>query len=341
MAKINLLTIHYGQCYGAVMQTYATCRLLEEAGHDVIVINIVHPRLKNHYKSFRKLTGIITEWQFYIFKKRYFSKMTSKTYSIDNQKLPDADYTIVGSDQVWNRDITGNFGNAFFLDFVPENQKRIAFCSSFGKSVWEEDENYTQSVKSELDKFLAISVRETSGVKILNEIFGIKGISLQDPTIGYGEFDSLVLNDKVQNSIFPFLLNLSPEAKKKAQLLAKEFSCPLYLSNRLKAYLCSGPRRWLTNIRNSKYVITDSFHGLALSIIFHKNFFVFCADPKKFTRLQSLLELVGLENRYIKSEEDFLNRKNELLVPIDYKIVDYILRQKKDEFRKFIRDNVK
>lgn len=218
MAKINLLTIHYGQCYGAVMQTYATCRLLEEAGHDVIVINIVHPRLKNHYKSFRKLTGIITEWQFYIFKKRYFSKMTSKTYSIDNQKLPDADYTIVGSDQVWNRDITGNFGNAFFLDFVPENQKRIAFCSSFGKSVWEEDENYTQSVKSELDKFLAISVRETSGVKILNEIFGIKGISLQDPTIGYGEFDSLVLNDKVQNSIFPFLLNLSPEAKKKAQL---------------------------------------------------------------------------------------------------------------------------
>lgn len=105
--------------------------------------------------------------------------------------------------------------------------------------------------------------------------------------------------------------------------------------------MCSGPRRWLTNIRNSKYVITDSFHGLALSIIFHKNFFVFCADPKKFTRLQSLLELVGLENRYIKSEEDFLNRKNELLVPIDYKIVDYILRQKKDEFRKFIRDNVK
>ena len=82
MAKINLLTIHYGRCYGAVMQTYATCRLLEEAGHDVTVINIVHPRLKNHYKSFRKLSGIITEWQFYIFKKRYFSKMTSKTYSI-------------------------------------------------------------------------------------------------------------------------------------------------------------------------------------------------------------------------------------------------------------------
>ena len=130
MAKINLLTIHYGRCYGAVMQTYATCRLLEEAGHDVTVINIVHPRLKNHYKSFRKLSGIITEWQFYIFKKRYFSKMTSKTYSIDNQKLPDADYTIVGSDQVWNRDITGDFGNAFFLDFVPENQKRIADAGS-------------------------------------------------------------------------------------------------------------------------------------------------------------------------------------------------------------------
>ena len=341
MAKINLLTIHYGKCYGAVMQTYATCRLLEEAGHDVTVINIVHPRLKNHYISFRKLASIITEWQFYLFKKRYFSKMTSKTYSIDDQKLPDADYTIVGSDQVWTRDITGDFGNAFFLDFVPENQKRIAFCSSFGKSMWEESAGYTNSVRKELENFSAISVREKSGQNILNEIFGIHGICLQDPTIGYGEFDRLILNDKSQNCIFPFLLNLSSEAKKKAQLLAKELSCPLYFPNRLKACLFRGPRRWLTNIHNSKYVITDSFHGLALSIIFHKNFFVFCADSKKFTRLLSLLELVGLENRYIKSEEDFLNRKNELLIPIDYKTVDNILRQKKDEFRQFIRDSVK
>ena len=258
MAKINLLTIHYGRCYGAVMQTYAPCRLLEEAGHDVTVINIVHPRLKNHYKSFRKLIGIITEWQFYIFKKRYFSKMTSKTYSIDDQKLPDADYTIVGSDQVWNRDITGDFGNAFFLDFVPENQKRIAFCSSFGKSVWKEDENYTQSVKSEFDKFLAISVRETSGVKILNEIFGIKGISLQDPTIGYGKFDSLILNKEEKNCIFPFLFSYTFETQNKAQLIAKELSCPLYVSNRLDNYFCSGPRHWLTNIYNS-HIMTGFF----------------------------------------------------------------------------------
>lgn len=339
MAKINLLTIHYGRCYGAVMQTYATCRLLEEAGHDVTVINIISPQLRYYYRTFRRWTGIITELQFYFFKKRYFSKMTCKTYSIENQKLPEADYTIVGSDQVWNKDITGVFGKTFFLDFVPGNQKRIAFCSSFGKSVWEENTSYTNSIRKELEKFSAISVREKSGIEILKETFGIQGVCLQDPTIGYGEFESLVLNDKAQNSIFPFLY--SSDAKKKAQLLAKELSCPLCLPNRLKGYLYSGPRSWLTNIHNSKYVITDSFHGLALSIIFHKNFFVFCADPKKFTRLQSLLELVGLENRYINSEDDFLNRKDELLVPIDYKIVDIVLNQKKDEFRQFIANNLK
>lgn len=46
MTKVNLLTIHYGKCYGAVMQTFATCRMLEQAGHVVRVINLINPSQK-------------------------------------------------------------------------------------------------------------------------------------------------------------------------------------------------------------------------------------------------------------------------------------------------------
>ena len=46
MTKVNLLTIHYGKCYGAVMQTFATCRMLEQAGHTVRVINLINPSQK-------------------------------------------------------------------------------------------------------------------------------------------------------------------------------------------------------------------------------------------------------------------------------------------------------
>lgn len=341
MAKINLLTIHYGMCYGAVMQTYATCRLLEEAGHDVTVINIINPKLRNFYKSIGNLKYIIKEWQFYRFKKKYFSKMTVKTYSIKEQKLPDADYTIVGSDQVWNRDITGNFGKIFYLDFVPENQKRVAFCSSFGKAAWSESEEYTNELKKEFEKFHAISIREKSGVDIMKETFALDSVNLQDPTISFGKFDDLILNDRKTNCIFPFMLNTSIEAKNRAHFIAKELSTPLYKNNKRKAYLLSGPRHWLTKIHNAKYVITDSFHGLALSILFHKQFFVFCADPKKFTRLQSLLELLGLQERFIKSEDDFTKRKSELKKPIDYQAVDAILKKEQEKSRKFIKMNIK
>ena len=51
MTKVNLLTIHYGKCYGAVMQTFATCRMLEQAGHTVRVINLINPSQKGNWKS--------------------------------------------------------------------------------------------------------------------------------------------------------------------------------------------------------------------------------------------------------------------------------------------------
>lgn len=336
MARINLLTIHYGMCYGAVMQTYATCKLLEEVGHIVTVINLVHPRCKKTYLNWRKLPDLIREFQFYLFKRKFFSTMTRKGYTMDDITLPDADVTMVGSDQVWNRDITADFGTTFYLDFVPNTQKKIAFCSSFGKSEWNEDAEYTEILKKEFSKFDAISIREKSGVEIMKNIFGLSSINLQDPTIGYGKFEELVYNKKKQAHIFTFLLNTSKDAQAKAKYIANEIGVPLYKKNKINRYLFSGPRHWLTNIHNAEYVITDSFHGLALSIIFHKQFFVFCADPKKFTRLKSLLELLGLSNRYIDSIEDFNTRKSKLLAPIDYTAVNSILMSEREKFKKFI-----
>lgn len=340
MAKINLLTIHFGNSYGAVMQTYATCRLLEEAGHTVTVINISTPKGKIRKLSLQYIKNAIRNYSFNNFKKQNFSAMTKKGYSIDECKIPDADYTVVGSDQVWNRDITGRFGKTFFLDFVNGSQKRISLSSSFGKSTWNEDEAYTKEVKRELEKFTALSVRENTAVEILNNTFGLEAVQLLDPTLGYGKFEHLILNDTPVEHIYPFLLNTGSAAIKRAELIAKETDTPLFKHTSYTATFEYSPRHWLTNIHNAKYVITDSFHGLALSIIFHKHFFVFCADPKKFTRLQSLLQLIGHEERFVTSEDDFLKRKEQLMQPIDYKKVNSILNREQEKYREFIRKNI-
>lgn len=336
MAKVNLLTIHYGKCYGAVMQTYATCRLLEEAGHSVCVINLIHPSQKNKWKNFEYWKDSIREFQFWIFKKKYFSKLTNKAYSIKEIDLPEADVTVVGSDQVWNRDITGCFGKTFFLDFV-EDSRKVALSSSFGKDIWEEDEKYTEEVKHLLSQFNVLSVREASGVTIVKDILGLEAINLPDPTLGYGNFEVLLLNHKPLHQVFSFLLLDNDESREKANYIANELGLPLFKHTTISCRFLNGPRHWLTRIKNSDYIITDSFHGLALSILFEKQFFVFCASKKKFTRLSSLLNLLSLDDRYVDSIEDFNNRKAILMKPIDFFQVNRIIKKEQGRYLAFVK----
>lgn len=337
MAKVNLLTIHYGKCYGAIMQTYATCKMLEQAGHTVHVINLINPAQKQNWKNISYWKDCVRELQFWLFKKKYFSELTNKAYTINDIVLPEADITIVGSDQVWNRDITGCFGLSFYLDFA-NTQRKIALSSSFGKEKWDEDKEYTEKVKLLLSRFDAISVRESTGVKILKEVMGIDSINLSDPTIGYGKFEDLILNDKPLKQIFPFLLLDNENAIQKADHIAKVLGIPLFKHTLMSSRILNGPRQWITRIMNSEYVITDSFHGLALSLLFNKQFFIFCASEKKFTRLRSLLKLLSLENRYIESIEDFDQRKDELLTPIDYHHVNVILKAERERYNSFVNE---
>lgn len=336
MAKVNLLTIHYGKCYGAVMQTYATCRLLEEAGHSVCVINLIQPSQRNKWKTFEYWKDSIREFQFWIFKKKYFSKLTNKAYSIKEIDLPEADVTVVGSDQVWNRDITGCFGKTFFLDFV-EDGRKVALSSSFGKETWVEDKKYTEEVGHLLSQFNALSVREASGVDIVKNIMRLEAINLPDPTLGYGKFDMLLLNNKPLHLVFPFLLLNNDEQKGMANHIANELGVPLFKHTAISCRLFNGPRHWLTRIKNSDYIITDSFHGLALSILFEKQFFVFCASKKKFTRLRSLLNLLSLNDRYIESIEDFDKRKEILMKPIDYSQINKIIKREQERYLTFVQ----
>ncbi len=340
MAKINLLTIHWGNCYGAVCQTYATCKVLENLGHDVTVINLVHPRVRKQYNNLSKLSYIPLDYSFYGFKKRYFSKMTKMMYCASPKEIPDAEYTIIGSDQVWNRDITTNLSLTYFLDFVKDS-KRISLASSFGKSEWKESPEYTQSVKRELEKFTALSVRESSGVKICKEVFGLNATQVVDPTLGLCDFSEFVDGKPEKDEIFTFLFNPDDNTHQIVSRLSTLLGLPVSHSTRWKDRMCSSPKHWLNNIHNSKFIVTSSFHGLALSLIYHKPFVVLCADERKFTRLATLLELVGLSHRYVPSVEYLEQHKDMLVVPIDYSKVDVVLKQESDRFRKFLSDNIK
>ena len=80
MARINLLTIHWGCSYGGTMQTYATVKTLQGLGHKVKVINLVHPKtkFKNNYRTKTSLNNLIREFQFYLFRRFSIGHFTKK-----------------------------------------------------------------------------------------------------------------------------------------------------------------------------------------------------------------------------------------------------------------------
>lgn len=343
MARINLLTIHWGLSYGGTMQTYATVKLLENLGHQVRVINLVHPKEKmsrliahNHRLSFW-----IKRIQFAFFRHKYIRHFTQRMYSLHSDKIPPCDYTIVGSDQVWNKDITGPLCYNYYLDFA-DDSVRISLSSSFGKTKWEEDTEYTQRVKDLLLHFKAISVRELSAQHICQNVFGLNATCLLDPTLLLGNYDSIVEKGREQSILYPFLLEKNDSSKQSiCKMLASELETPMYEASRFDSYFKRSPKSWLNKMRNSRYIVTDSFHGLAFSIIFKKDFFVLSTkNPKQFTRLESLLSLLGLSDRYIRSVDDLIKRNDDLRLHIDYGTIDPILETERKKFQSFITQNL-
>ena len=90
---------------------------------------------------------------------------------------------------------------------------------------------------------------------------------------------------------------------------------------------------WLNYLYNSSFIITDSFHGVCLSLIFHKTF-VFIngnmTDDDGLERVSSLLGKLGLSERIVQATTDIL-KDDSLLADIDYEKVDITLNKLKND----------
>lgn len=341
MAKINLLTIHWGCSYGGTLQTYSTIKLLEKLGHQVTLINLVHPdsTFMAKYKSFYSLWDSGVYVSFSMFRRRHFPNMTKKMYQITTSKIPSCDYFVVGSDQVWNENITTSLKKSYFFDFVKDTP-RISLSSSFGKDSFDWPLEYQKFVSDALRKFKAISIREASGVAFCHDCLNVNAIQLLDPTLLWGQFDDLIKRAKPKHQIFPFIFKNNEEAGTITNTVSSTLGVPIFSYNYYNRLFGRSPQAWLANMKNSDFIITDSFHGLAFSLLFHKRFIVLCADSKKFTRLQSLLKLVNLEERHVSSLSDLKNRIHILNEEIDYSKVDSILNEKREIAISFLKQEI-
>lgn len=330
--KIAILTFSHAINRGAHMQCYALSRVLQNMGHQVKIIHIELPSKGLSWKG--QLDRYLLNLQNKRFRKKYYPGISEVYRSADElrKNRPAADAFVVGSDQVWNPSITKAFGTeAFFLDFVPDGCKRIAYAASFGVSVWASvGKEKEEEIGRLLHKFDAVSVRELDAVDICKSIFNFpNALPVIDPVFLLDDYTSITGSDgRMADEVICYPLCTNEETKFVFRAVSAELNLiPISYSRSIrggstKVKLFSSIPNWLKAIRRSRMIVTNSFHCMAFCILFRKKFIVTPPFPGRESRMLSMLNRLGLESRYVRSIGDFLERKEELYAEIDYNDVN-------------------
>lgn len=345
--KISLLTIWHDGNYGAEMQAYATIKILKQLGHDVEMIDI---RLsdKNHLSLRGRIGYYISILSPYyrkfnsFWRKHIPTTRRFRTLKELQDNPPIADAYVVGSDQVWNPTLTKDFRNLYFLDFGDDDVKRISYASSFGTDKWNHD-NCTEEIRRLLERFSAISSREISGVEILKEIFNVHAVNVLDPTLLFNGYPELTGKLEETKNLVYYPLSSFPELEKYSNELANRLGLNSYNVNWHKnlskgvTWNRNSIENWVKDIAEAKFVITPSFHGLAFSLIYHRQFAIIVKNKSLATRITSLLRLLELEDRVYESIEE-LDNAEPWNNKIDYEKVDKILSTLREKSISFLKE---
>ena len=375
--RVGIITILKVDNYGADLQAYALQHQLELMGYEAEIVDYLYyrnhgyKRVKKSYSRFyypfklklRELLLVVRDYYMYIiyhrttikreknfqdfYKKIKFSK-TFRTISELYHAKFDYDVYCVGSDQVWN---PGNYTNLdpYFLTFAPENARKISYASSFGvsklpKYSWQ----YYQNALENLD---VISIRESSGKKIISELTGIEATVAVDPTMLLDEQEWKKVEKKING--LPTIYLLVYELKKNHALrsLARHIAEKLHLDivrlcgtvlsvdneSKVVNIRDAGPMEFIYAFRHASFVVTNSFHGAAFSINFQKDFYVVTSKSKlNNSRFESLLKQYGLTDRLLNDDKlsDLSDITNFRIDFSDAALLLYRLKNKSIEYLK-------
>ena len=360
--KIALLNMRYDNNYGGNLQRYAMVTILQRLGYDVeylysrdnwddwfanrtkgkiikqsvkqIVRHLLHPTQepwlawKREREDYRK-TCKITE----PFLEKYIPH-TQPIYSHRDleQVFLRGKYDIVmaGSDQIWCKHHIKRYGlGMWYFDFVPENYKgkRVIYGASFGVDDVEYTEQELQTIRPLYNKINAVSVREYSGLQLLQDYQLIvpNASHVADPVLMIGISEWLkVINAAntmpFQADIMCYMLYLDKEKQNAINSIAEKngynYQClDLSATNNISV------EQWLRNIYEAKYVITDSYHGFLFSLLFNKPYTVLLKGKNGgTTRFDSIFNMlgVGTDSTQVNWEEVNSRIENERRKSLDF-----------------------
>lgn len=330
--KVGIVTFFRGN-YGSVLQCYATCLSLKKYGLEPKVIEkrasrtystlrfglrcLAYPKYISTFLRIRKKASSgsariprvdMEKMNAFIGEKLpvcHVAGSDLKKMGVDDRFL----FFLSGSDQIWG-------GHEYivdstrFLKFAPPH-KRVAWAPSFGTS---DIAQYNMKMyKKYISQYAFLSVRETSGKQIVEELTGRNPKSLTDPVflLDREEWLEMVSERKKENYILCFFLDaLSSSTIDQIRCYAERYKAKIiafgpwsdsYSKLDLKQ-IHGGPEMFVSLIANAKRVFTDSFHAVAFSLLLNTPFYVYRRNYAhgidQSSRIRNILEKVNMSDLF-------------------------------------------
>lgn len=356
MKKIGIISLFGYNNYGNRLQMFAVQKVYEMLGYDSEIIKYKQEipkdsfiiRLKvlvKHVLSLRSNLSILSLKNRRITNFKRHAKIhykESKDYvnplAVDANFHEKYSFLSVGSDQIWGW-FTHPISNFVFLQFAPF-EKRITFSPSFGSSSI--DEKYRNIFTQGLKGFNAISVRESSGVKIVEEFTNKEATVLCDPTMCLSKTEWLQFATPHKNKptgkfiLTYFLGEKSPKVANMLADISDEFE--IIDLNDLKSpqFYAITPSEWVDYINSASLFLTDSFHGVVFSIVLQTPFAVYSrvGGESMQTRITNILEKFNMENRFEVSSND------SFLFNMDFSTTEEIIISEKSKAFAFLQNSI-
>ena len=313
--KVGIISIHYGVNFGSALQAIALSQYLKQnfEFECVDVINYIPKRFKriNRLKNISGhgakyfMHGLIRMSRFEKTNKKYISylkeniSVSKPIYSMREAKAEfgDYDYLIAGSDQIWNSEYNQGIDEMYYLGFASENTTKIAYAASCGKEEYSDTD--WDKIRKLLETFSAISLREKSSAKIMDE-HGIQNCKF----VGCPEKYLLIYFLDTRGEDIVKLAKKIAVAKGLHTVLIRpvyskiDYGVDLVVSD-------ATPDKYIWLFRHASFVVTNSFHGVSFSINMERQFVALKRD-KYNSRLDNIMNVMGLADRFVTTKEDGL-----------------------------------
>lgn len=327
--KVGIITLDFSVNFGAQLQTWACCEKIKELGFTPKVI---------HYGEHYEYTLGFEDDPMKVFRDKYIPRSelcyTQKELLAETA---DCNRVIIGGDQVFrNWNSAKNYPLLRYLgDFVFGEKVLASYGSSFGFDYFNGNDDIKDECKKLFKRFDKILVRETSGVEILKNTFGVEAKTVLDPVFLLNEeqYINLINNSEVETPenyiAYMYLQDDFGLASINNDLLQKFKNENIININANENSQYNSVEQWLNYIKNAKFVITDSFHCVAFCIIFKKPFIVVDRVWGGNSRIENILNIFNLQSQRKSSLQEI--SQNDLICNINWENVADILEKEKQK----------